>query len=43
MQPLKDKNFEEAERRKVELEEQQRRDKKNRLAHEKERAVSGKK
>lgn len=42
MQPLKDKNFEDAERRKMALEEIQRKDKKNRHAHEKERAASSK-
>jgi hypothetical protein len=38
MQPLKDKNFDVAEREKLALEEQQRKDKKNRHAHEKIRA-----
>ena len=39
MQPLKDKNFDEAERHKLALEEQQRKDKKNRHTHEKLRAA----
>jgi hypothetical protein len=39
MQPLKDKNFDEAERQKMGLEEQQRKDKKIRLVCEKARAV----
>ncbi len=42
MQPLKDKNFDEAERQKMALEEQQRKDKKNRQANEKIRAAAGK-
>ena len=42
MQPLKDKNFDVAEREKLALEEQQRKDKKNRHAAEKLRASSGK-